>query len=167
METKQDLDDSCQASEECNDEVINTPKCNIFNQYGINAKELAKDLFGLIRTYELPYKNYYIVMTPYGERKGMTINEVVKIVKRWGCHRTMITRETMSKLGKPVNPHYNIIITTTRELSTYNKGHLNVDVQELPRLKDIEQAIDYSFKEYIKPLKKCTDGVHYYAWRKI
>ena len=88
------------------------PKKCIFNNFGYRAKRRAVELFGIIRTYEKPFNNYYLVITPYGRRKGMSMPEVVKIVKRYGCERVLITLEKKDKKGKPINPHYNIIITT-------------------------------------------------------
>lgn len=159
--TREELSDEVSISTE--DEI---PSESLFKSYGTWARMKSIELFSLIRSYEKPYRNYYIVICPYGRKKGIKMDQIIKIVKRWGCNRVIITRETMGKKGQSINPHYNIVITTKKKLKDSNSNNLNIKVQKLPNLGDITRAIDYCFKEYIKPLRSCKEGRQYYVWKK-
>jgi len=91
------------------------PNFNVFNDYAINAKRWCKNTFDVLRKVEQPNINYYIVLTPYRKRTGMTLEQVVKHCKKnWRAIRLLITLETKKSDGTPINPHYNILITSKK-----------------------------------------------------
>lgn len=163
-----------QAPEEFIDEVINSrdtddimPKNCIFDEYVHNAKSKSIEIFDLKRSYERPYVNYYIVITPYGNRKGISMHDIKNIVRRrWSPERYILTREDTNDSGVRVNPHYNILITTRKLLKTSNSNNLNMDVQlQLDGQRGLSRIIDYCFKQYMRE-KRCIKDKHFYAWKR-
>lgn len=172
MVSIQDVTVFSQAREEASDEVINsrvlaeaTPNYNIFNEYVHNAKAGSIETFRLERSYERPYVNYYIVVTPYGNRKGMTMHDIKNIIRRrWSPERYILTREDTDDTGKRINPHYNILITTKKVMKNSNSNNLNINVQSTTKgIVGLTNIIDYSFKQYMRE-KRCIKDKHFYAW---
>lgn len=151
---------------------------NIFNTYGYNARIIAKDIFKICRTYEKPDKNYYIVLTPYGTKKGTPLWIIINMIKkRWSPQRLIVTYEQYNgnyfapiSKRKKINPHYNIIITTKKDIKSSNNNNMNIDVQEIDYIKDLNKVIDYSFKEYVDPkcynINRCIHELNYYVYIK-
>nr|QKI29023.1 Rep [Kummerowia striata CRESS virus] len=176
MDQSMDVASHSTTREEHSDEVSNSsttiedpiiPKESLFQQYGHWVKDKVKQIFKICRSYEQPYKNYYIVITPYGRKKGMQLDAIIKMIRRWGCTRVIITKEVRSKETKrKINPHFNIIITTKKDIGSSNSNNLNIKSQILPNIGDVARAIDYSFKEYVQPIRFCLKGKDYYVWQK-
>jgi len=114
------------------------------------------------------YTTYYVVITPYGNRRGMTFPEVLThIRKRWPSVRTFIGYEDRDSAGNRINPHYNIVVTTRKRLRSSNTHNLNMEAQVLFSYGDVKRVIYYSFKTYITPVKRPVYlMVNYYVWLK-
>jgi len=101
---------------------------NLFNDFYLNLSTMVVPKgFGLKRTYELPFRTYYFVMTPlnrpYEQNKDNFVNDIPKIERflrdKFKYHRIFITREIMNC----AKIHYNILLTTKVNLSDENKYH--------------------------------------------
>jgi len=119
-----------------------------------------------------PVFELYAVITPYWDRKGMSMVEVDSMIrKRWSPKRYMITYEDRDKDGDPINPHYNVLISTCKQLKSYNNNNLNVEVRPVKQTRtlfqDYEVLVKYMFKTYYAPIRRpMYMSVHYCVWSK-
>jgi len=146
-------------AEEFNDEVDNLDYlCDscILEEYPDLCKLRTRYKYWLsVREHPLTAKDnrYYVVVTPYGKRKGMTFEDFeLMIVKRWHPKAYLIIREDRKEDGTMINPHFNVLITTKKVLKNSNNNSLNIVVQDCFTQKDIFQVIDYCFKTFEVPI---------------
>jgi len=121
------------------------PSYNMFNRIYYNIRRyIVPCLFKTLRTYEAPYKQYYIVLVPL---KGRThsIAMIHAMFKKNGLERIIVTLEKTAGA-----PHYNVIVTTKYDYGklhnkVYKKYKLNV--QTVITRSSINRILDYIFKE--------------------
>lgn len=136
------------------------------NNDPLQAQIECKMTYGYLKDAFTMY-DYYAVLVPYKSRKGMTMEQVYNMVKRrWAPKRLCITYEDRDKLGNRINPHYNILLSTNRELKSYNCNNINVEVRNVMQYRtlqnDYEVLFDYIFKTYFKPVRReCIERTHY------
>lgn len=112
-----------------------------------------KTRFAVDRTYELPYKNMYIVCTPLKGKDGPNyISQLYNKLRRLGFERIVITKELYKKGSKDrVFTHYNVLITSSYDFSRfhdsvfYNMCHMHL--QYLPTQGDVSPVLRYIFME--------------------
>lgn len=152
---------SPQSLRDCKERIPLKIPYNIFNRCYHNIRNLiCIKRFHLKRTYEEPFKQFYIVMLPLKGRNH-NINIVKGIFQKNGLERILITKETLSGA-----PHYNIIVTSRYDWTKYHSKvfkKFKCNVQTLETQADVSRTCTYVFKESKTRLFKVDDDYHIYS----
>lgn len=103
--------------------------------------------FKVQRSYESPYRTYYIVVTPFAKQRGVALGAIYKKYSKDGCERILVTREKLTSDGRPINPHYNVLVTTKKVFHSGNFNYFNLNVQQVVDLTTLPNVIYYMLKE--------------------
>lgn len=131
--------------------MFKMPTVNLFNTINPNFRNKIYRLFKADRTYELPDRTFYIVLSPRNKWEEDNYSDDIKRIEKqlrnkYKYKRILITREINAK-----KTHYNVLLTCLEDLNkNHNKTfsrYYHMYVQECPFIKDIYEIINYCTKE--------------------
>lgn len=126
------------------------PQYNIFNRIMPNLMSIMSSCWKMKRSYEQPYRSYYIVFAPYKRYKPVP-TDLIRIEKycrqKFKYDRILITREILE-----TSIHYNVMLTCKADCfvihnTSLPKFDFRANVQEIPTQKDQERVLNYILKE--------------------
>lgn len=152
-------------------EINGGPKMDVMPEDPNKVETYCRKIYNINTSHYNEY-DLYAVITPYWERKGMSMVEVDQMIrKRWSPKRYMITYEDRDKHGNPINPHYNVLFSSAKLIKSYNNNQLNVKVRFVKDTRslrdDYDVLINYMFKTYHRPYPRPMYlNIHYIVWSK-